>query len=138
MTYGRIISLCAALGLTAGAFALTALPAFVKAAPVVLTAPASPDLVGRHISYADLNLASLEGERVLNGRVRGAVKSLCSETTGRDDGSFTVRSTIKKCDDTAWDEARPQIERAVQRAHDIALTGASTTAAVAITIAIPE
>lgn len=139
MTYARIISMCAALGLTAGTFALIALPAFAKAAPVVVvTAPATPDLVRRHISYADLNLASLAGERKLNRRVGNAVGELCLEATGGADGTFTMDIEIRKCTGSAWEQAGPQMNRAVQRAHEIASTGTSSFAATTITISIPE
>ena len=138
MTYARIISMCAALGLTAGTFALIALPAFAKTEPVVVAAPAPPDLVRRHISYADLNLASLAGERKLNRRVGNVVSELCSEATGGADGSFTMNIQIRKCTSSAWEQAGPQISQAVQRAHEIASTGTSALAATAITIAIPE
>lgn len=138
MTYARIISMCAALGLTAGTFALIALPAFAKAAPVVVTAPAPPDFVRRHISYTDLNLASLAGERKLNRRVGNAVGELCSEATGGADGTFTMDIEIRKCTNSAWEQAGPQISQAVQRAHEIASTGTSSFAATTITISIPE
>lgn len=138
MTYAKLISMCAALGLTAGAFALTAPPAFGKSAPVVVTAPAPSDMVRRHISYADLNLASPAGERTLNRRVAGAVSGLCLEATGGADGSFTMGIEIRRCTNSAWEQARPQISQAVQRANEIASTGTSTFAATAITIAIPE
>jgi hypothetical protein len=42
------------------------------------------------------------------------------------------------CSGLAWDGARPQILRAVQRAREIAATGSSSIAAAAITITIPE
>jgi UrcA family protein len=138
MTYARIISMCAALGLTAGTFALVALPAFAKGAPVVVIASARPDLVRRHISYGDLNLASLAGERTLNRRVGGAVNGLCLEATGDADGSFATRTELRKCTHSAWEQAHPQISQAVQRAHEIASTGTSTLPVMAITIAIPE
>jgi hypothetical protein len=45
---------------------------------------------------------------------------------------------MMKCDNRAWGEARPQIARAVQRAHDIASTGTSPIAAAAITISLAQ
>jgi UrcA family protein len=135
MYYTNIISICGAVAVTAAGLVLVAPPSSAKA-PVVVTAPRGT--VVRHISYADLNLASLAGERTLNHRVRGAVRSLCLEATGGDNGSFEFKYTNMRCDNRAWSEASPQISRAVQRAHDIASTGTSPIAAVAITIALPK
>lgn len=100
--------------------------------PVVVYAPA--DVVVRHISYADLNLASASGEKTLRGRVNGAIGDLCLEATGGDNGSFSFKYSMMKCDNRAWGEARPQIARAVQRARDLAANGTSTIPVVAISI----
>src|SRR4051794_27642245 len=78
MNYGKILSLCSAVAITAAGLVVMTSPAFAKA-PVVVTAPAPEDLVVRRITYADLNMASAAGERTLNRRVGGAVDSLCSE-----------------------------------------------------------
>jgi UrcA family protein len=134
MTYGKILSLSAAAGITAAGLFLVAPPASGKERPVVVTAPA--DILVRRISFADLNLASAAGERTLNRRVGEAVADLCLEATSGGLGIFTP--FMMKCEKRAWSQARPQIGRAVQRAHDIASTGSSPIAAVAITIAIPE
>lgn len=135
MTYSNILSFTGAVAITLGGLFLVAPPASSKA-PILVAAPA--DVVVRHISYADLNLASAPGERTLNRRVGGAVRDLCLEATGGNDGSFSFRYTMHKCNKRAWSDARPQIKRAVQRAQDIAATGTSPIAAVAITIALTE
>ena len=89
----------------------------------------SPDQVTRHVSYADLNLASSDGVRTLNGRVGPAVNSVCTEAVGNED-----HFTMQDCSVHSWGSARPQIAQAVQRARDIAATGSSSIAAAAITI----
>ena len=144
MTYSKILSLGGATAITLGALFLVAQPASGKSPPIVVTAPnevvtaPNDNVVVRHISYADLNLASASGESTLNRRVSGAVGDLCLEATGGNDGSFIFKSNMMKCDDRAWGEARPQVARAVQRAHDIASTGTSSIAAAAITISLAQ
>ena len=138
MTYSKILSLGGAVAISLGGLFIIAPPASGKS-PIVVVAPQDlQDVVVRHISYADLNLASATGERTLNRRVDGAVSDLCLEATGGNDGSFSFKSNMKKCDSRAWGEARPQIGRAVQRAHDVASTGKSSIAAVAITISLAQ
>ena len=136
MTYSKFLSLSGAVALTVGGLSFVAPPAFAKSGPIVVKAP--ENMVVRRISYADLNLASAAGESTLNRRVNGAVNDLCLEATGGDDGSFDFKTSMKGCDNRAWREARPQIGRAVQRAHDIASTGVSPVAAGAITISLGQ
>lgn len=136
MTFSKMLSLVGAVAITAGGLFLVAPPASGKSRPIVVLAP--ENVVVRHISYADLNLASAPGERTLVRRVSGAVSDLCLEATGGNDGSFSFKSTIMQCDNRAWGEAHPQIRRAVQRAHDIASTGTSPIAAAAITISLAQ
>jgi UrcA family protein len=131
MDHIKLLSACAAVAITAGSFALVS-PAFAKDRPVVVVA--NPDVVTRHISYADLNLASSPGEVTLNQRVGGAIRSLCFESTG---GSELL-GVGHLCRNSAWSEARPQITQAVHRARDIASTGTSTIAAAAITIQLAK
>jgi hypothetical protein len=60
------------------------------------------------------------------------------EATGGSDASFMPNILSRKCRTSAWNQARPQIALAVQRSQDIALTGTSPIAAVAITIALTK
>jgi UrcA family protein len=136
MIYYKMLSLSGAVAITIGGLFLVASPASGKSSPIVVVAP--EDVVVRHISYADLNLASAAGGRTLNRRVGGAVNDLCLEATGGNDGSFSFKTRMKKCDNRAWGEARPQIARVIQRAHDIASTGTSSIAAAAITISLAQ
>ena len=132
MNYFKLLSFSAAVVLASGVFMLVAPPAYGKERPVIVVA--NPDILTRHISFADLNLASLSGERTLNSRVVGAINGLCSEATGGEDGSFMTTLANRKCSNSAWSQARPQIAQATQRARDIAFTGVSPIAAAAITI----
>jgi UrcA family protein len=130
MKYPKAFSLCAAIAVTATT------PAFSRSAPVFVIAPA--DLVTRHVSYADLNLASIAGERALDRRVGTAVTDLCLDATGGNDGSPKFKMSMIRCSGEAWSGARPQMTRAVQRARDIAATGSSSIAATALVISLPK
>ena len=133
MTYGKTLSMVAAVGLIAA----SASPAWGKSARIFVTAP-SPDTVSRHITYADLNLASAAGERTLYRRVSYGVSDLCDEILGSYDRSPSSKFNLMACTGSAWSQARPQMDRAVQRARDIAATGSSPIAAAALTISIPH
>lgn len=135
MRYEKILSLGAAVAITAGGFILLVAPASARP-PVVVTGDA--DLVVRHVSYADLNLASATGEKILNRRVGGAVISVCNEATGGPGAGFGLGSMMARCKAAAWGGARPQIRLAVQRAREIAATGSSNIAAVAIVINVDQ
>ena len=136
MNYNKLLSISAAVLLTSGVFMLVAPPAFGKVRPVVVVA--NSNIVTRHISFADLDLSSAAGEGTLNRRVGGAVSGLCQEATGGTDGNYMTVISAGKCRQSAWNQARPQIAQATQRARDIASTGVSPIAAAAITIALPQ
>lgn len=131
MTYGKAFTLSAAVATLA-----VAAPVSAKGPPVYVVAPT--DIISRHIGYADLNLASTAGARALTNRVGVAVSDLCDEATGGNDGSMSYRFNVHRCSGHAWDEARPQMALAIQRARDIASTGSSTIAATALTISLPR
>ena len=120
---------------TAAAVALT----------VVVSVPvASKEVTVRHrvlaedqltevVSYADLDLASADGVKRLTSRVGGAVRHVCSPLDGRD----TIGS-YGSCKSYAWNGARPQMDLAIERAHQIAQNGVSGIAPVAILISVPQ
>ena len=135
------LSLSAIVFAAVTAFSVTAMVAlaFPSAAQsqtrdVIVTAPAG-DVVTRRVYHRDLNLASLPGERILFRRVNLAVKGMCREIVGPGIVSWFDENG---CRADAWDSARPQIRRAVRRAHDIALHGKSSIAAAAITISFND
>jgi UrcA family protein len=129
MTYGKAFGLCAA-----GAALIAAWP--VSGAPVYVIGRS--DVVTHHISYADLNLASAAGERTLTTRVRAAVGDVCDEATGPDNGGIEYKFNMHRCSISAWNQARPQMALAVQRAREIAMTGTSSITASALTITLPK
>ena len=110
---------------------LVAVPALAaQQGPVVVYA--EPDNVRiERVTYADLDLADRSDQKKLNLRVAGAVKRVClfeNSRSGLQDFGYYG------CAGDAWDGAKPQIAKAVQRAKDIAMTGQSSIAATAIAI----
>ena len=114
--------------LAIGASAFPAAPTQARTAPLVVTAPHS-DLPTRRVSYADLNLAALDGQRVLHTRLDSAVNGVCT------DGGFPATELgFVECRLHAWSGVRPQVANAIQRATEIATTGHSALPVAAITI----
>ena len=100
--------------------------------PVVVYAEPQQNIRTVRVSYADLNLAQSRDERQLTRRVAAAVRRVClyEHRPALQDGDYY------QCAGGAWDNARPQMARAVARAQQIALTGHSTIAATAIAIRV--
>lgn len=120
----------AAAAMTAGGLLAAAPSASAKERQVVVVGKAN-DVITRHVSYVDLNLATRAGQKMLNDRVALAVSSVCEESTG----AFPEPHAIVPCRSYAWSGARPQMKLAVLRAQQLATTGFSTIAASGITIA---
>lgn len=127
----KFASLLAACAVTVGVFAATA-PAAAKQRPIVVTATAE-EIPIRLVSYRDLNLAKAHDEKVLISRVRFAARDVCTESVRYDTAFGTEFSA---CRNQAWRGAEPQIERAVERARQIASNGWSAIAPVAISISL--
>ena len=124
-------------------FAKTAAVLSGVAASLVITTPASaqgrPVVVygqddyvpTERVSYADLNLATRGGEKMLQARVSKAVNRVCQYTSG---DVALIDNGFVNCAFAAWKDARPKMALAIARARDIALNGSSTIAATAIVI----
>jgi len=125
----KLTSLLAACAVTLAVFTATA-PAMAKSQPIVVTA-IPEDVPVRFVSYGDLNLAKATDEKMLVRRVRSATDDVCTESVP--DGT-AITSAFLSCRAHAWQGARPQIDRAVTRAREIAANGWSTIAPVAISI----
>jgi UrcA family protein len=108
----------------------TASPAAARDVKVV--AHRSSDIQVERVSYADLDLTSKRGVRKLNARVDGAVSRVCFAF------DYIDSETKANCRSYAWNGAKPQIALATQRANELAQTGFSTIAPVAIRIALPN
>jgi UrcA family protein len=132
MNYGKSLAACGAVLIASVAVGLVASPVHAKPLRVVVTAP-SPDQVTRRVSYRDLNLTLASDQRTLNRRVGSAVRYVCADSY-----ATSLPFSGPKCRSYAWDGARPQIALAVERANQLAQTGSSSIAAVAITISAPE
>jgi UrcA family protein len=131
------LSKLAAAAVTIGGLFLPFTTATAKEAPVVVTAPPQEaDLVVRHVSYADLDLALPGGRATLHERVSFAIGDVCAEANLFDNGSPEFKSGVMKCSNRAWGNATPQMARAYQRANEIAATGWSPIAAATISISV--
>lgn len=131
-----VLKLCVAGAITAVLMLGTASVAIARPAhnKITVVAPTvDPDALTTRVSYADLNLASVAGEKILNRRVGSAVHTVCAPM---DNALFRFEHSA--CTSIAWNGARPQMSLAVARAREIAATGSSTIAAVAITISAPQ
>jgi UrcA family protein len=124
------ISLAAGLALALAAGAGSA--ASAKEVTVV-GKPIPTDALTETVSVADLNLASASGAKTLKYRVRGAVGRVCEP--------LEMRENIIEhgyCRSFAWSEARPQMDRAIIRAQQLAANGTTSIAPVAIVISAPQ
>jgi UrcA family protein len=99
---------------------------------VVSHRPVSDEVMTERVAYADLDLTKSRGVKKLNARVSGAVSRVCF---GFD---YIDSETKANCREYAWNGAKPQIERAITRAQEIAANGVSSIAPVAIVIALPS
>jgi UrcA family protein len=111
--------------------AVLAPAALAQGQPVVVYAQPIEDLQTIRVPYGDLDLVLASEQKVLNRRVSGAVRKVCGFQPGPQ--GFADRGYFR-CASDSWAEARPQIDRAIQRARDIALNGKSTIAAEPIRI----
>ena len=94
--------------------------------PVVVYA--QPNLNIERVPYGDLNLAASSDRKTLFGRVGSAVRNVCNfDSTG-------VATDYRTCASLAWADARPQIDRALEKADHLASLGQPTVAAGAITV----
>ena len=126
-----IRKMCASNSLIAGAalalLAASSAPAWAKEVTVLGQIP--EDQLSERVSYADLDLATPAGVETLTYRVRGAVKRVCQPLDQR--STFAEHG---ECRSFAWTGAQPQMSQAIARAQQIASTGTSTIAPVAIMI----
>ena len=119
------------LAIAAGGLFL-ATPALGKDSEVVVKAPPREDVPTRYVRYSDLNLLHQSGVSTLNGRVKSAVRGVCVESV-TPSGDFYAEMN---CRSSAWNGARPQMDRAIERARQLAANGFSTIAPVTISISV--
>jgi len=104
-----------------------------SAKDVTVRAAPPEGALSERVRYADLDLASSLGVEALSTRVGGAVTRVCSPLDQR--STFSEHGA---CKSFAWNGARPQMERAIARARELASTGTTAIAPVAILIAVPQ
>jgi UrcA family protein len=98
--------------------------------PVVVVAEPEAMPSTRRVAYADLDLATQVGERALVRRVRSAVDAVCEEELGPSPLVYSERA----CRMFTWNDTRPQVDRAIARAHGMA--AARSPGIVAATIIV--
>jgi UrcA family protein len=108
---------------------LLAVPATADQRPVVVYGEQS-QLNTERVPYGDLDLSAGPDRKLLYARVGNAVRNVCNFDTAAIVGDY------RACSTAAWKDARPQIVEALDRAGQIALTGAPATSAAALTISI--
>ena len=77
----------------------------------------------RYVTFADLSLATKQGQKVLYHRVSNAVQQVCPDV---DEEGFAYDTM--GCEDFAWAGARPQMKRAI----GLAKSGSPMTMTIAI------
>jgi UrcA family protein len=105
-------------------------PVMAAEKPVIVQADISNFRVER-VSYAGLDLANARHLKTLNFRVAGAVERVCQRDFGRD--GLQDRGYYK-CENNAWENARPQIDNAIARASSFAMSGQQTAGALTIAV----
>lgn len=125
-----LLRTCAMASLAAGVMLGMSEPALAD--EVTVTGIAEPDVLSERVFYGDLDLASERGAKALNYRVSGAVKRVCAPLDER----LRVHEMFA-CRGYAWDGAKPQIDLALTRAQELAATGTTSIAPVAILITVP-
>ena len=121
------------IGATLGS-ALTMLAAPAIAESVFVTGERQ-ELLYRHIKYGDLNLASAEDQKVLRTRVGGAIRGLCLDVASFE-RSVRMGIYLTQCKQSAWSQARPQMDRAIGSAHRMAALSYPAAAAAVISIRV--
>lgn len=99
----------------------------VSSAPLLVDADA--DLPRAAVHYGDLNLASPQGRERLASRVRHAAIELCGDRYVR---NLEQKTAVERCWADVMNSAKPQVDVAVNHAHD------STAYVAAATLVISQ
>ena len=102
-------------------------PAYSQASrDVVVQAQTNPDVLTATVNFSIKDIRSLAGQQALIRRVRQATYEVCPEYAAE----FTGDSIY--CRRFAWAGAKPQIDRAIERATTMADTGAPMSITIGI------
>jgi UrcA family protein len=93
--------------------AAAAATALTSAAPVLAKADSQYEPTTRIVKYDDLDLASAQGRKRLNTRVRMAANVACGFWSSK---SLSEKRVIDKCRKAAMAKAEPQIAAAIRDA----------------------
>ena len=126
----NIRSAVAFASILAASLPVAVAPALAQGNPVVVYAQQG-DVRSERVPYADLSLTEKSGLRSLTYRVSSAVKRVCLFEPGL---AGVTDHGYHRCAGDAWAGARPQMDRAIARAREIALNGRSAIAAEPIRI----
>jgi UrcA family protein len=113
--------------LAASAAAAIAQPPEQKSARDVLVV-AEEAQPTRHVTFADLNLASANGRRTLERRVRLAVDDVCGEALG----PLPIHYAKQACFSETWHETKPQMTSAFERAQNMTTSGLAGAAIITV------
>ena len=107
-----VFGLAAALT-ASGTLFLAAGPAAAK--DVTVVAATDDELPVARVSFADLNLVHEAGQQTLRRRVNGAIRTVCAPAySGIETAAYAM------CQNNAWNEAKPQMTAAIDRATRLA------------------
>lgn len=130
MNYEKLISMAAAVALVAGGLVIVT-PAIAQNGKNDVVVRAIPeDVPVRYVRYNDLNLVNEAGEQSLIRRVKLAVRSVCYESGEANSPLYLDPD----CRSESWGRAKPQVDRAIMRARQMAQNGHSSITPVAIVI----
>lgn len=119
------VALVGSIMATSIVLALSAGPAAARE-NIVITSPQQTELTRtQRVSFRDLDLATVQGERALTRRVSVAVQDVCFH-----DGEHPF--VLNTCKRSAWNGARPQMASAIERAREnpgLAMGGSIVVAA---------
>ena len=129
MINSKLLTMCAAIAVTAGGFAVTGTRAFGQPPirPVVIEAPKADPTTQRSVGYADLNLAFAGDQRILSARIYRTADSLCWDLNGI--------NGLSSCTDDAVHSTDDQVAAAILRAQ-LKLAGVPVGPALAISMGI--
>lgn len=105
-----------------------------RSAPVeVIGQRIEDDQLSHRVAYGDIDLAADSGQKRLDRRVRQAVSIVCAPLDGTN-----LRTKQQACRSYAWQGAKPQMARAIERARQLAATGTTAIPEVAISVVAPS
>ena len=124
----RVARISAAVlsGVTASLLVTAATAQAAQERPVVVYADRNLNI--ERVPYGDLNLAASADRKSLYSRVGSAVRNVCNFD------SRGISADYRTCASLSWSDARPQINKALEQADQMAALGQPAFAAGAITI----